>query len=174
MGEPVDPQLAAVYQHLGAAEFGTLALYGPSTEEGGLIPKNQWLRKRGQVQYCSTLVFGWEPGFAFYYGTVPKLARSQGLQPVVFISAMEALFAVPIASSVDRFFHLYSHYLERRVADDSVGGGLSYVTFPWDMVDLVVQDEPLIEQVRATRFDFLTDNDKDALEWLEELRASQS
>lgn len=170
-GEPFDPQLAAVYQRLGAGEFGLFNLLGPHSEEDGLIPQNQWLKERDHVQFRSSLVFGWKPGFAYYYGTVPSLADIAGLQPVIFIDAMEELFAIPIASSVDRFFHLYSRYLEFMVVDpDYVDTGIPDVQFPWDMAPQVVQDEPLIEQVRAGQFDFLIGNHRDALRWLQELR----
>jgi hypothetical protein len=172
LGQPIDPQLAAIYQRLGGGEFGPFSLLGPHSEEDGLIPQNQWLKERDQVQFLSSLTFGWKPGFAYYYGTVPKLANTQGLQPVIFISAMEELFAIPIASSVDRFFHLYSRYLESMVVDpDYVESGIPYVQFPWDMAPLVVQDEPLIERVRAGQFDFLTGNYHGALEWLQRLRS---
>jgi hypothetical protein len=181
-GEPLDPQLAALYQYLGAAEFGQLpefsgpitfsglALYGPGSDEEGLIRRNEWLRENGEVPYLSSLVFGWEPGFAFYYGVVPRLAGTQGPQPVVHICAMETLYAIPVASSVDRFFDLYASYLElatepRDFAD--IG-----VHFPLDVQHLIAQDAPLMEQVRAGRFDFLTNSYRDALEWLQQLRAS--
>jgi hypothetical protein len=172
-GEPLDPQLAAVYQRLGAAEFGELALYAPSSDAEGLTQRNEWLREGQEVQYLSSLVFGWEPGFAFYYGTVPRLADPQGLQPVVYISAMEALFAVPVASSVDRFFDLYSRYLEL-VAEDPeyIESGTTIVNFPWSMRHLVTHDASLLEQVRAGRFDFLSNDYRGALQWLQELRAS--
>lgn len=175
-GEPLDPQLAALYQRLGAAEFSRpaefsgLALYGPGSDEGGLIRRNEWLRERGAVQYLSSLVFGWEVGFAFYHGVAPRLAGPRGLQPVLFISAMEALYAIPVASSVDRFFDLYASYLELAAEPrefEEIG-----VHFPWDVQHLIVQDAPLMEQVRAGRFDFLAGDDKDALDWLQDLRAS--
>ena len=175
-GEPLDPQLAALYQRLGAAEFSRpaelsgLALYGPGSDEEGLIQRNTWLRERGELQYLSSLVFGWEMGFAFYYGAVPRLAGPQGLQPVVHISAMEALYAVPVASSVDRFFDLYASYLELAAAPrdfEEIG-----VHFPWDVQHLIAQDAPLMEQVRAGRFDFLAGSSKDAREWLQELRTA--
>jgi hypothetical protein len=172
LGAPLDPQLAAVYRRLGGARFGDFALYSPNSEEGGLLPENEWLRKYGKVQFRSSLVFGWEPGFAFYYGTVPQLASPQGLQPVVYISAMEALFAVPVASSVDCFFELYSRYLELVAKPpDFARSGVLSVHFPWDVKHFIMKDASLIEQVREGRFDFLSDNYRDAVEWLQELRA---
>lgn len=171
-GEPLDPQLAAVYQRLGAGEFGLFSLLGPHSEEDGLIPQNQWLKERDQVQFRSSLVFGWKPGFAYYYGTVPSLADTAGLQPVIFIDAMEELFAIPIASSVDRFFDLYSRYLELVAVDpEYIESGMTFVNFPWSVEHLVTQDEPLIKQMRAGHFDFLSGNYRDALEWLQALRS---
>jgi hypothetical protein len=173
-GEPVDQQLVAIYHRLGAAEFGEFALYSPSSEEGGLVPQNEWLRERDEVQFRASLAFGWEPGFAFYYGTVPRLTDPPGLQPVVYTSAMEALFAVPVASSVDRFFDLYSRYLELVAVDpDYVESGMTRVNFPWSVQHLVTQDALLIAQVRMGRFDFLSNDYRDALEWLEHLRSSR-
>jgi hypothetical protein len=171
LGEPFDPQLAAAYQHLGAAEFGPLTLFGPHSGEGGLIPENEWLRQYYWVHLRSTHVFGKKTGFAYYCGTVPRLASDQGLQPVVYIDCHETIFAVPIASSVDRFFYLYSRYLELLVADPGYGqDGAMLITFPWGMTHLITRDEPLMEQVLAGRFDFLADNYRDGLEWLQRLR----
>lgn len=173
LGEPFDPQLAAIYQRLGSADLGPLTLYAPHFEEGGLLRENEWLRQYGHVHTSSTLVFGKETGFAYYHGAVPHLANSQGLQPVVFISNYEEKYAAPVASSVDRFFYLYSQYLELLVADPGYGqDGAILPTFPWDMTHLITRDEPLMEHVLARRFDFLADNEPDALEWLEQLRTS--
>lgn len=170
LGGPLDPQLAAVYQRLGAAGFGDLALYGPGPDEEGLIQRNEWLRKEDEVQYRSTLVFAWEPGFSFYYGTVPQLADAQGLQPVIHIEAMDVLFAIPVASSVDRFFDLYSRYLELMVQDPKyLNGELPHLQFPWHMQTLVAGDALLIQQVRAGHYDFLSNNERGALKWLQEL-----
>ncbi len=173
-GEPFDPQLAAVYQRLGSAEFGPLALYGPHPGEQGLLPENERLREYDCVHTRSTHVFGWEPGYSYYYGTVPRLAHDQGLQPVVYIDYHEGIYAVPLASSVDRFFSLLSGYLELLVADPGYGqSGAMLPTFPWDMTPWVVRDEPLMEQVIIGSFDFLTNNRQDGLEWLQELRTAR-
>jgi len=171
LGEPFDPHLAAVYQHLGAATLGPLTLYGPGQDENDLIPKNEWVREEKEIYFHAPLIFGKETGFSLYYGTVPRLADSSGLQPVVYISAHGVpQFASPIASSVDRFFDVYSRYLERMVADfEYIETGVSLITFPWDMADLISRDGSLIAQVRAGRFDFLTNEKADARKWLNEL-----
>jgi hypothetical protein len=173
-GEPFDPQLVATYQRLGFAELGPLTLFGPDSGEKGLIPDNEELRKYDWEPARSMLIFGKETGFAYYHGTVPQLANSQGLQPVVYIDCHEGIDAFPIASSVDRFFYLYSRYLELLVADP--GYGQPYATvinFPWGMTHLITRDEPLMEQVLAGRFDFLADNYRDGLEWLQRLRTAR-
>ncbi|MDY7229410.1 hypothetical protein [Hyalangium rubrum] len=133
---------------------------------------------RGYDDICfhASVVFGKETGFSLYLGTVPKLADSRGIQPVIYISAHDAVIhAVPIASSVDRFFDLYSRYLERMVVDpEYVETRVSLVTFPWDMQDLITHDEPLIAQVRAGCFDFLTNDEEGARRWLRELSGPPS
>jgi hypothetical protein len=170
LGVPLDPQLAAVYQCLGAAQFGELALYSPTSEEGGLIATNEGLRKYDSPEIQSALIFGYEPGFALYYGTVPQLAASQEVQPVVHINGYEA-YAVPVASSVDRFFDVYSRYLELVTMDPQyLRDRVTSVNFPWAMTALIGQDEPLMELVHAGRFDFLTNNFRDAVQWIQELR----
>jgi hypothetical protein len=174
LGEPFDPQLAAAYQRLGAAEFGPLTLYGPHSGEQGLLQRNEWLRQYDWVHLRSILVFGKKTGHAYYCGTVPQLGSGQGLQPVVYIDCHETIFAVPIASSVDRFFDLYSRYLELLAADSGYGqSGAMLITFPWRMTHLITRDEPLMEQVLAGRFDFLADNYRDGLEWLQRLRTAR-
>lgn len=173
-GEPFDPQLAATYQRLGFAEFGPLTLFGPDSGEKGLIPDNEELRKYEWEPARSMLIFGKETGFAYYHGTVPRLANSQGLQPVVHIDLHEGLDVFPIASSVDRFFYLYSCYLELLVADPGYGQPYAEViNFPWGMTQLITRDEPFMEQVLADRFDFLADQYRDGVEWLQRLRTAR-
>jgi hypothetical protein len=170
-GEPLDPQLAALYKRLGGATLGPLVLYETGDGFEDLVPWNQRLRGYDPAHYSSCLLFGQESGFAFYYGTVPKLADAQGRQPVVYLEAMDVQFAIPVASCVDRFFNLYASYLEFAAKPpDFAETGIASVHFPWDVQHLIVQDAPLIEQVRAGRFDFLSNNYRDALQWLQALR----
>jgi hypothetical protein len=176
MGKPFDPQLAELYQRLGAAKFGAFSLYGSGTNEFDLIPRNEWAKGYDDICFEAALVFGQEIGFADYLATVPQLAGTYGLQPVVYICAHDAtVYAVPIASSVDRFFDLYSRYLERMVMDpEYIETGVPLVNFPWGMADLISRDEPLIAQVRAGHFDFLTNEEEGARKWLRELLSPTS
>ena len=176
LGEPFDPQLAAVYQHLGSATFGPFTLHGPGQDENDLIPWNEWVREEDEIYFHAPLIFGKKTGFSLYCGTVPRLADSRGLQPVVYISAHGVpQFAIPIASNVDRFFDVYSRYLERMVVDfEYIETGVSLVNFPWGVADLISHDEPLIAQVRAGHFDFLTNEYAGARKWLRELLSPPS
>jgi hypothetical protein len=174
LGEPLDPQLAAVYQRLSTSTFGPFTLYGLGLGEHDLIPRNQWLREYGAIYFQAPLSFGQDIGFSLYYGTVPRLADSHGLQPVVYIQAHSGeQFAIPIASSVDRFFDLYSRYLERMAVDfEYVHTGLPELVFPWSVPGLVAADAPLIAQVRSGRFDFLANDEEGARMWVAELLSS--
>lgn len=170
-GEPLDPQLAVLYQRSSGATLGPLVLYKPGDGFEDLVPWNQRLRGYDPAHYSSCLLFGQESGFAFYYGTVPKLADAQGRQPVVYLEAMDVQFAIPVASCVDRFFDLYASYLElAATSPDFAETNIPSVHFPWDVQHLIVQDAPLIEQVRAGCFDSLSKNYRDAQEWLQKLR----
>jgi hypothetical protein len=173
-GEPFDPQLAAVYQRLGAADFGPLSLYSPGREWLDLIPWNEKLRELDVVQFHASLIFGRETGFSIYFATVPRLANPQGLQPVVYIEAVDILTCVPVASSADQFFDAYSHYLELMVADpEYIHSRAPDVIFPWSVQKLIAKDEPLIAQVRAGRFDFLTQDDEQAHQWVQQLQTTR-
>jgi hypothetical protein len=171
LGKPLDPQLAAVYQRLSTATFGPISFYGPGPDEEGLAARNEWAKGYDDICFEASLTFGQETGFALFLATVPRLADSRGLQPVIYITAHgAALYAVPIASSVDRFFELSSHYLERMAVDpEYLGSHVPLVTFPWDMGDIISRDEPLITQVRAGHFDFLTNDEEGARKWLRAL-----
>lgn len=171
LGEPVDGQLAAVYQRFGGAELGPLSLYQPGLDWLDLIPWNERLRRRGEVHFQASLVFGRETGFSIYFATVPRLADVQGIQPVVYIEAVDTLTCVPVASSVDRFFDTYSCYLEMMVVDpEYLQCRVPELSFPWGASQLIARDERLMKQVRAGHFDFLTQNDEGAHQWVQKLR----
>jgi hypothetical protein len=128
------------------------------------------LREHGFTQFLTSLIFAKETGFSFFFATVPKLADVQGLQPVIYIEFMDSLTTAPVASSVDRFFEAYSRYLELMVVDpEYLHSGVSEVSFPWGVPHLIARDEPLLELVRAGRFDFLTEEDEAGRKWMQRL-----
>lgn len=170
LGEPVDPQLVKFYERAGGGTLGRLSLYPPGPEWNHLIPWNTRLREFDIIQFRSSLVFGEKTGFALYFATVPRLADAQGLQPVIYIQAMEAPSAAPVASSVDRFFDTYSRYIEHMVVDpEYLSSGVPDVTFPWDMKQIIARDEPLMSLAQAGHFDFLTQDDEEMHQWVQQL-----
>lgn len=170
LGAPVDPQLAAVYERMGGGDLGHLSLYPPGSDWNHLIPWNARLREFDIVQFRSSLIFCEKTGFALYFATVPQLADAQGIQPVIYIQAMEAPSAAPVASSVDRFFDIYSRYLELMVVDpEYLSSGVPDVSFPWDVEQLIARDEPLMRLAQAGRFDFLTQDDEEIHQWVQQL-----
>lgn len=131
------------------------------------------LRQDGFTPFLASLIFAKETGFSFFFATVPRLAGSQGLQPIVYIEFMDSLTTAPVASSVDRFFDSYSRYLELMVVDPGyIYSKVSEVSFPWGVPQLIARDEPLLEQVRAGRFDFLTEDDESGRRWTQRLVAA--
>jgi hypothetical protein len=167
--QPLDPMLAAFYQRTSEASLGTFSFFRPDQDpEKGLFPKNESFKRDGREPFRSSLLFGKKTGFSYYLGTIPALADSAGLQPIVYITFYPAeVFSAPIASNLDRFFDVYSRYLELMVVDDDyVETGIPSVTFPWDVAHLVAQDGALIELIRTGRFSSLVDNDREAQEWV--------
>ncbi len=160
-GLPLDPVLAAFYARFGHASFAadlTGIVMEPLSEKSRQLEEQNawWSRGYRQQLALPTFIFAGEPHLAYHYATVPTLADARGLQPVVRVDVYEEPYAVPVASSVDRFFDTYSRYLEALLALPHARqekGAL--LTFPWETPHLISQDAPLIEAVRAGRFDVL-------------------
>ena len=154
MGQPFDPLLAAAF-----ARFGRLML-SPShsllircdDEVDGLVAENADSRKYWPERFQRLIVFGRDMRYG--YATVPELAGDEGLQPVVWIDPYEEIYALPIASDVNRFFETYSRYLEV-VADepDFKTRQVPSVAFPWDVPDLLSADVALCAMISAGKFD---------------------
>jgi len=175
-GAPIDPQLATIYKELSFAELGEFSLARWDDEENGLHAWNERVRGYDLEPYRSCIIFGGVAGLAYCYATVPALADERKLQPVVEINYHAAeLSAVPLASSVNRFFDLYASYLDQTTAENetalrkSAPWDIPPHTFPWSVPELVAQDEPLMALVRAGSFNSLTNDHEDALEWLRKL-----
>ncbi len=180
-GLPLDPVLSDVYARLGHAEFA-------SDAEAGLVltrcddtvnkveEDNRWWSESYRRQLAlPTFIFAGEPMMAYYYATVPGLANAQGHQPVVKVDAYEEPYAVPLASDVDRFFDAYSRYLEALVA--LPGGrdeGISMLTFPWEVPEIIGRDDQLVEQLSAGLFDSLMVNQETQAWTHKVLKASRS
>lgn len=176
-GHPLDPQLAMLYQELNSAELGEFYLADLVDEENGFHAWNERVRLYDMEPFRSCIIFGGVSGLAYCYATVPALADELNLQPVVEINYNAAeLSAVPLASNVNRFFDLYASYIDQTTAENAAAlrkispWNIPPHTFPWSMPELVAMDEPLMALVRAGRFEFLTNDHPDALEWLQRLQ----
>lgn len=174
-GHPFDPVLAAVYQRFGRARFGGedegLLLHQFDDQMDGLTLGSEQRRRGTQEPFYSSVIFGSVPAFPNYYATVPKLADSQGRQPVIFIDATEEVQVLPIASDVDLFFELLSRYFERMVRDESFQlEGFSDLLFPQDVPDLAARDRALVERLVAGDFDFLLTRTEGTRKWLSRVR----
>ncbi len=199
-GLPCDPVLADVHARVGKVVLTDGIFLFPSNSEEGSVLENEnkeW-RQQWPAPFKGLLVFAQDPGLAYYFATVPSLADDKGIQPVVWVDTYEDLCAIPIASSVDRLFDTYSRALECWVeliredaeskarheaefgppAPDSLWALLDEQTpvlnFPFEALDLIARDEPLVELLRAGRFDFLMESCPDALSWAAKVLAAAS
>ncbi|WNG33495.1 hypothetical protein F0U61_07595 [Archangium violaceum] len=196
---PFDPVLAEFYARSRRMAFGEL--------EGFFLYRvdnvSDLARENEEVHWgwpevfrTSLIVFAGEPALLYCFATVPGLADADGVQPVVKIDPYEDVVAIPVASSVDRFFDAYSHALERRMelirqeaefnarfeaefgpsAPDSLRTLVSKDTpgthFPWSVTDLMARDASLVELLRAGRFDFLMGGSEDIHQWVEKVLAA--
>jgi hypothetical protein len=134
---------------------------------------NEEWRRDWPEPFRSVLVFAKEDRLAYYFATVTALANEGAPPPVVKLDVHEALYALPVASDVDRFFDTYSRYLEALVESPFYEeDGASALTFPWDVPELIAQDQPLVEMLRAGRFDFLMEKNADARAWVSQVLAA--
>lgn len=161
-GSIFDPLLASVYARIGQATFAAdahagIVLYCHDDHEKELEESNRWWSEAYGMQLAfPTFIFAVEPMLAYYYATVPGLADDQGNQPVVHVDVYEDPYAMPVASNVDRFFEAYSRYLEALVAlPEGQERGISVLTFPWDVPEIIGRDGSLVKQIHEGRFDEL-------------------
>ncbi len=201
-GLPFGPVLALVYARSRRMSFGGeldgIFLY-QADDVDDMDEQSEEVRWGWpEIFKTSLFVFAGEPALAYYFATVPVLADEKGMQPVVRIDGYEDLYALPIASSVDRFFDTYSRSLERQVElvrseaeskarleaklgprfQDSLSS-LFYehpprINFPWEVPDLIARDEPLVKMLRAGRFDFLMESCAEAREWVGKVLAAST
>ncbi|HEX5746857.1 MAG TPA: hypothetical protein VFZ09_11490 [Archangium sp.] len=181
LGRSFDPMLAAFYSRLGGLLLDS-GLYVNACDEqvNGILMANERVQRQWPEPFRSLLVFGGQEALAYTYATIPSLADAQGLQPVVEIDSYEDIYAVPIASNVDRFFDAYARYLE-----------LIYETpefrdcpdarplFPNEVPEIIATDRTLMNMLVEGRFDFLMFREgvdaqrrhAEIREWIAQLRA---
>jgi hypothetical protein len=182
LGRPFDPMLAAFYRRLGGFSF-YLKLFIEPSDEHGILVENECVLPQWPEPFRSLLIFGCEEALAYRYATVPSLADVQGFQPVVMVDPYEDIYALPIASNVDRFFDAYARYLEfihetPELRDDRD----ARPTFPRGVPEIIATDRKLVGMLVEGRFDFLMfqpavqnrEIHRELREWIAELRAAST
>ncbi|WP_146209769.1 hypothetical protein [Vitiosangium sp. GDMCC 1.1324] len=184
LGRPFDPMLAAFYSRLGGLLLD-LNLYVNACDEqvNGILMANEEVQPYWPEPFRSLLVFGGEEASAYCYATVPSLADAQGFQPVVEVDPYEDIYALPVASNVDRFFDTYARYLEfiYEMPDFSEDRG-TWPTFPWGVPEIIAADRALMGMIVEGRFDFLMFQEgvaarrvnEEIREWIAKLRAAST
>jgi hypothetical protein len=168
-GLSTDPVLAAIHARVGGLELkeGFTLLRLEDEQRFDLTQVNEEWRRDWREPFRSLLVFAKEEALAIYYATVPGLAEGMGAQPVVVVNVHEEPYALPIASNVDRFFDVYSRYLDIIVKDpDYEEQGPSVLAFPWGVAECIARDRPLVERLRVGHFDSLMPKDEETREWV--------
>jgi hypothetical protein len=157
LGRPLDPMLAAFYSRLGGLHLYLNLFVEPCDEQvNGILTANQEALAYWPEPFRSLLIFGCEEASSYTYATVPSLADAQGFQPVVKVDPYEDIYALPIASNVDRFFDTYARYLEFVYETLGVGEERgAWPVFPWDVPELIAADRTLMGMIVEGRFDFL-------------------
>ncbi|HEX8438871.1 hypothetical protein [Archangium sp.] len=184
LGRPLDPMLAAFYSRLGGLLLD-LDLYvnACDAQVNGILMANEEVQPYWPEPFRSLLVFGGKEGSAYTYATVPSLADTQGFQPVVEVDPYEDIYALPIASNVDRFFDTYARYLEfvYEMPDFSEDRG-TWPVFPWHVPEIIATDRTLMGMILEGRFDFLMFQEgvearrvnEEIREWIAKLRAAST
>ncbi|WPB74072.1 hypothetical protein KYC5002_34200 [Archangium violaceum] len=182
LGRPFDPMLAAFYSRLGGLLLDS-GLYVNACDEqvNGIFMANERVQRHWPEPFRSLLVFGGKEALSYTYATVPNQADAQGLQPVVEVDPYEDIYAVPVASNVDRFFDAYARYLEfiyetpefRDCPD-------ARPLFPNEVPEIIAADRALMNMLVEGRFDFLMFREgvdaqrthKEIREWIAQLQAA--
>lgn len=181
LGRPMDPMLADFYVRSGGLNLDFDLFVEPCDEQvNGILMANEESQRDWPEPFRSLLVFGRMEALAYTYATVPSLADAQGLQPVVEVDPYEDIYALPVASNVDRFFDVYARYLEfvYELPDCREDRG-AWPPFPWSVPELIATDRPLMGMIMEGRFDFLMFQEgvearrvnEEIREWIAKLRA---
>ncbi len=181
LGKSFDPILAAVYSRLGGLHLDHDLFIEPCDEQvNGLLMVNEE-QSDWPEPFRSLLIFGCKDGLSYTYATVPSLADARGFQPVVEVDPYEDIYALPIASNVDRFFDTYAHYLEfvYEMPDFSEDRG-TWPVFPWHVPEIIATDRELMGMIVEGRFDFLMfqegaaarSGNEEIRNWIARLRAA--
>ena len=168
-GQVMDPHLAAVHSRLGYLWVKDELYVFPERHERrpDLHAVNAGWRQDWREPFGSLLVFAKDDRLAYCYAAVPGLVDERGLRPVVWVDVYEALYAIPVASSIDQFFATFARYLEEAPAPPPQGEDpLPPRAFPWSAAEIIARDRALVERIQAGHFDLLLQGNARAREWV--------
>jgi hypothetical protein len=176
LDQPLDPLLAATLARFNGATLAELGLFWMDDTPYGLGPFNARRRADDAWPLKDTLLYSMFLGVPYYLATIPNLADSNGVQPVVYINLSIDMEVMPIASSVDMAFDLYARYLETKASrNESLArehGSIEAGTrgrrgffFPRSIPALVAEDRRLVQMLAANRFKAFTAIDADLPDW---------
>ncbi|HYO55621.1 hypothetical protein [Archangium sp.] len=181
LGRPLDPMLAAFYSRLGGLHLDFKLFVEPCDEQvNGILLANEEVQPYWPEPFRSLLIFGRQEALAYRYATVPSLADARGFQPVVEVDPYEDIYAVPVASNVDRFFDAYARYLELIYETPELRDNPdSRPLFPNEVPEIIAADRALMGMLVDGRFDFLMFQEgvearrvnEEIREWIARLRA---
>ncbi|WP_147443772.1 hypothetical protein [Corallococcus sicarius] len=170
LGAPLDPMLAGLYARTGRATLGDFVLYRPGSGADGALDVNAWMRGQGLTPFPACVLFGQVANLEYYYGVVPGLADAQGVQPVLYIDVQEEPHVVPVASSMEWLFTQLAQFMDLLPEQpDFVPGRCSTVMFPFAAAEPIAQDRPLVDMMRAGRFDGLVTRDEESQQWMQQV-----
>jgi hypothetical protein len=160
-GLPIDPLLVAAYARVGELNLGPSRrlLMRCNDEANTLLRENkEWQsyfpHEFWPDHFRALVIFG--GNMLYRYALVPALANAKGLQPVVFVDPYEEVYALPVASDLNRFFEAFSHYVKILAEDPEYRAtGTPSIGFPWRTPELIAKDLHLIEMIKKGLFDRL-------------------
>ncbi|WP_157774688.1 hypothetical protein [Melittangium boletus] len=175
--------LAAFYSRLGGLRLHLdLYINACDAQLNGILKANEEVQPYWPEPFRSFLVFGGQEALAYRYATVPGLADARGFQPVVEVDPYEDIYALPIASNVDRFLDAYARYLT--LIHETPGfrdDPDARPSFPRGVPELIAEDRKLVGMLVDGRFDSImflpggiqTQETREYLrEWVAKLRAA--
>lgn len=169
-GGPLDRVLAEIYSQFDGGTLGELVLYGVAPSHGKVVAMNRDILKNNiEPRFEKVFRFAKKFLLSYYLATVPSLADSNGVQPVVFVTDYVDKGIEPIASDADRALGLYALFIGNVLERTGDILGVAGIRFPYDFVDVIVQDTKLIQMIEAGRFDFLVSGDPDSRAWADKL-----
>jgi hypothetical protein len=172
----LDPFLVALYGRMGGlmigGSTGAMQLCRRDNEVNYLARFNAERVRRLEGPFSSVVAFAEEPATLYCFALVPWLVDSLGFQPVILIDPYEVIYALPIASNLDRFLQTYARCLEYVVDNPWMSvTDIPEVNF-WSLPEVLAADERLVEMLRGGIFDELMKRGDETERWVEAIKTA--